>query len=55
MSDREGQGSGGPDDDLSLPKATVYKVISGMCFVAVHSNNTSVLMIFVSQIYYHPS
>ncbi|KAG8903205.1 negative cofactor 2 transcription regulator complex subunit ncb2, partial [Tulasnella sp. 403] len=31
MSDREGpSGSGAPDDDLSLPKATVYKLITGV-------------------------
>ena len=31
MSDREGHsgGAGGPDEDLSLPKATVAKMISG--------------------------
>lgn len=30
MSDREGpSGSGAADDDLSLPKATVYKLIGG--------------------------
>lgn len=32
MSDREGHvGSGSADDDLSLPKATVAKMISGEC------------------------
>lgn len=32
MSDREGHvGSGSTDDDLSLPKATVAKMISGEC------------------------
>jgi len=31
MSDREGpSGSGAPDDDLSLPKATVYKLIGDL-------------------------
>ena len=30
MSDREGpSGTGGADDDLTLPKATVYKLING--------------------------
>jgi hypothetical protein len=31
MSDREGH-SGGPDEDLSLPKATVAKMITGKLF-----------------------
>ncbi|KAH0839685.1 hypothetical protein J3R83DRAFT_606 [Lanmaoa asiatica] len=32
MSDREGHvGSGSTDDDLSLPKATVAKMINGEC------------------------
>ena len=40
MSDREGHSGAGPsDEDLSLPKATVAKMISGMClWLFVHSH-----------------
>lgn len=40
MSDREGHvGSGSTDDDLSLPKATVAKMISGEC--TSHKSSTA--------------
>ncbi|KAF7301437.1 Negative cofactor 2 complex subunit beta [Mycena indigotica] len=39
MSDREGPSGGANDDDLSLPKATVAKMISGM-FGLTHSFGT---------------
>jgi len=53
MSDREGNSGGGapPDEDLSLPKATVAKMISGMCFVQTCSPKHAPLNLFAIVFY----
>jgi hypothetical protein len=57
MSDREVGPAGGipgPDDDLSLPKATVAKMITGASFPAVHYSLKSdkLLLRAIAQRYY---
>lgn len=52
MSDREGHSGAGPsDEDLSLPKATVAKMISGMSQKhVVHFRTLQLLFVWFSEL-----